>query len=163
MIKTRLLIFLSFLLLSCDNTKEYNIENEISGKVIKIKDGDTIDILFNGKPLTIRFAHIDCPEKKQPFGNLAKQFTADKCFGQSVIILSEKKFDRNKRLIGEVINEQGENVNKELVKAGLAWHYLKYSTDTSYSNLEAIARQNKVGLWSDPNPTPPWDWRKHKD
>lgn len=163
MIKTRLLIFLSFLLLSCGNTKEYDIEKEIKGKVIKIKDGDTIDILFNGKPLTIRFAHIDCPEKKQPFGNVAKQFTADKCFGQNVAILNEKKFDRNKRLIGEVINEQGENVNKELVKAGLAWHYLKYSTDASYSDLEAIARQSKVGLWSDPNPTPPWDWRKHKE
>jgi micrococcal nuclease len=110
MIKTRLLIFLSFLLLSCGNTKEYDIEKEIKGKVIKIKDGDTIDILFNGKPLTIRFAHIDWTEKKQPFGNVAKQFTADKCFGQNVTILNEKKFDRNKRLIGEVINEQGEKL-----------------------------------------------------
>ena len=87
MIKKHLLIFLSFFLLSCGNSKEYNIDGEINGKVIKIKDGDTIDILFNGKPLTIRFAHIDCPEKKQPFGNVAKQFTADKCFGQNLTIL----------------------------------------------------------------------------
>ncbi len=163
MIKKRLFIFLCFLILSCGNKKEYYIESEINGKVIKIKDGDTIDIFFNGKPLTIRFAHIDCPEKKQPFGNVAKKFTADKCFGQYVTIVSEKKIDRNKRLIGEVINEKGENVNKELVKAGLAWHYLKYSSDTLYSNLENIARQNKVGLWREPNPTPPWDWRNTKN
>jgi len=158
---TRLLMVLSFFLLSCGNSKENNIEDEIKGKVIKIKDGDTIEILFNGKPITIRFAHIDCPEKKQAFGNVAKKFTADKCFGQIVTIVSDKKFDRHKRLIGEVINEKGENVNKELVKAGLAWHFLKYSTDKSYSYLETTARQNKIGLWVESNPTPPWDWRKH--
>lgn len=161
MIKVHLLIFLSFLLLSCGNNKEYDFVSRINGKVIKIKDGDTIEILFDGKPLTIRFANIDCPEKRQPFGNIAKQFTAEKCFGQIVVILNNNKFDRNKRLIGVIINEQGENVNKELIKAGLAWHYLKYSTDASYSNLETLARQNKVGLWSDPNPVAPWNWRKN--
>jgi endonuclease YncB( thermonuclease family) len=155
------LIFLPFLLLlSCNNEKvKTKLEKEIQGKVIKIKDGDTIDILFDGKPLTIRFAHVDCPEKKQPFGTVAKQFTADKCFGQVVTIQNENKYDRNKRLIGVVINEQGENVNKELLKAGLAWHYKKYSTDESYSELEIIAREAKVGLWVDNNVVPPWDWR----
>ena len=74
--------------------------------------------------------------------------------------MNDNKFDRNKRLIGVVINEQGENVNKALVKAGLAWHYLKYSTDDTYSNLEVIARQQKVGIWSDPYPIEPWNWRK---
>lgn len=160
MTKIILLIFSSFLFLSCGSSTKKNIQSDIIGKVIKIKDGDTIDILFNGKPLTIRFAHVDCPEKKQPFGNVAKQFTADKCFGQTVTVLNDNKFDRNKRLIGVVINEQGENVNKALVKAGLAWHYLKYSTDDTYSNLEVIARQQKVGIWSDPYPIEPWNWRK---
>lgn len=159
--KTMNLILLPFLLLlSCNNEKvKSKLEKEIQGKVIKIKDGDTIDILFDGKPLTIRFAHVDCPEKKQPFGNVAKQFTADKCFGQIVTIQNENKYDRNKRLIGVVINEQGENVNKELLKAGLAWHYKKYSTDSSYSELEVIARESKVGLWVESNAIPPWDWR----
>lgn len=159
--KTMNLIFLSFLLLlSCNNEKvKTKLEKEIQGKVIKIKDGDTIDILFDGKPLTIRFAHVDCPEKKQPFGTVAKQFTADKCFRQVVTIQNENKYDRNKRLIGVVINEEGENVNKELLKAGLAWHYKKYSTDNSYSELEVIARESKVGLWVDNNVIPPWDWR----
>ena len=161
MLNSRLLIFLLSVILSCGNTLDNDIECNIKGKVIKIKDGDTIDIFFNGKPLTIRLAHIDCPEKKQPFGNVAKQFTANKCFGQIVTVLNNKKFDRNKRLIGEIINEKGENVNKELVKAGLAWHYLKYSKEATYSNLEKVARQNKVGLWIDPNPIAPWNWRKH--
>lgn len=145
--------------IACSNPRRADIEQEISGKVIKVKDGDTIDILFNGKPLTIRLAHIDCPEKNQPFGSVTKRFTSDLCFGQIVTIENEKKFDRYNRLIGVVINEKGDTVNKELVKAGLAWHYKKYSTDEEYDKLEFTARGNKVGLWRDGDPTPPWNWR----
>ena len=109
-----------------------------------------------------RLAHIDCPEvkKQQPFGQAAKKFTSDICFGQMVTVENDGKFDRYKRLIAVIINNKNENVNKALVEAGLAWHFLKYSTDTSYDSLEAKARQNKIGLWADENPTPPWQWRK---
>ena len=112
--------------------------------------------------MTIRFAHVDCPEvkKSQPFGQAAKKFTSDLCFGQTVTVITEGKFDRYKRLIAVIINENNKNINKELVKAGLAWHFKKYSTDTSYDELELTAKQNKIGLWADDNPTPPWDWRK---
>ncbi len=154
-------IFILFLLLSCSN-KVKEINKPITGEVIGIKDGDTIEILFEGKPMTVRFAHVDCPEikKGQPFGQAAKKFTSDHCFGQTVRVISEGKYDRYRRLIAIIINENNENVNKELVKAGFAWHFKKYSTDTSYDDLELIARQNKIGLWADDNPTPPWDWRK---
>jgi endonuclease YncB( thermonuclease family) len=155
-------IFLLCFICSCNSTSLNNIPNHVEGKVIAVKDGDTIEILFEGKPLNIRFEHVDCPEikKKQPFGKAAKQFTSDLCFGQMVTVLNQKKFDRYKRLIGVVINESGQNINKELVKAGLAWHFKKYSTDQEYATLEIIARQNKVGIWTDNNPTPPWEWRK---
>lgn len=154
-------IFLLSLLISCSsNIKE--IGNSITGEVIVVKDDDTIEILYDGEPLTIRFAHIDCPEikKGQPFGKAAKQFTSDLCFGQIIKAINEGKYDRYKRLIAVIINEKNENVNKELVKAGLAWHFKKYSTDTTYDDLELTARQNKIGLWTDDNPTPSWDWRK---
>ena len=62
-------------------------------------------------------------------------------------------------MISVIINSSGENINKELVKAGLAWHYKKYSTENEYAKLEIEARKNRVGLWSEGNPTPPWDWR----
>ena len=138
--------------------------NEINGKVIAIKDGDTIEIMNEGKTLTIRLAHVDCPEikKGQPFGKAAKQFTSDLCFGQTVTVINEQKFDRYKRLIGFVTNEKGENINKELVKAGLAWHFKKYSNDASYADLESRARENKIGLWAEDDPIPPWNWRKPK-
>lgn len=161
LLKTSVKILLLLLLLSCSN-KSNQIDRSITGKVIAVKDGDTIDIFFNGKPLTIRFAHVDCPEikKGQPFGQAAKQFTSDLCFGQTVTVINEGKYDRYKRLIAVIINDKNINVNKELVRAGLAWHFKRYSNDNSYDELELAAIQNNIGLWADDNPIPPWEWRK---
>ncbi|GAB2675672.1 thermonuclease family protein [Flavihumibacter cheonanensis] len=157
--------YLLVTILSCFLTspvKEEKYPSNLSGKVIGVTDGDTIDILYDNKPLRIRLAHIDCPEirKQQPFGAQAKKFTSDNCFGQIVRVLHKNELDRNKRLIGEVINAQGLNINKELVKSGLAWHFIKYSSSQEYAALEKRARAIKVGLWKDPHPTPPWNWRK---
>ncbi|MFT4062744.1 MAG: thermonuclease family protein [Edaphocola sp.] len=131
-------------------------------KVIGVKDGDTFVVLAAGKPLVVRFAHIDCPEKKQPFGSRAKQFVADKCFGKYVSLAHNNQYDRNKRLVAEVVLPNGTNLNKDLVRNGLAWHFKKYSTDTGYARLEALARKEKTGIWSEANPVAPWDWRKQR-
>lgn len=131
------------------------------GKVIAIKDGDTISILYNRQKLTVRLEHIDCPEKGQPYGARAKQFISDSCFGKTVTVTGTR-FDRNKRLIAVVTTVAGTNINKALVAAGLAWHYRQYSTDSSYSLLENKARQQRKGLWGDTQPSPPWLWRKKK-
>lgn len=135
-----------------------------SYKVVGIKDGDTITLLIDGKEQTVRLAHIDCPEKKQPFGTKAKQFTSDIAFGKYVTLEynQKRKYDRNKRLIAEVILNDGTNLNKELVKAGLAWHYSQYSDSEEYKELQNTARLNKIGLWSDEDPIAPWDFRKPK-
>lgn len=158
----KLLLFFLFILLSCNTKDNQKIPAEFNARVIAIKDGDTIEVLYNGKPLRIRFAHIDCPEKSQPFGKAAKQFTSDICFDQNVTVINYDGFDRYKRLVAVVINEQGQTVNKELVIAGLAWHFIKYSSDEEYDKLESIAREKKIGLWVDKDPTPPWKWRKGK-
>ncbi|WP_159475881.1 thermonuclease family protein [Chryseobacterium sp. 18068] len=133
-----------------------------SYKVIGVKDGDTVEILMDGKPQVVRLSHIDCPEKKQPFGNNAKQFASDLCFGKKVKLSTGWKRDRNKRLLAEIILSNGKNLNKELVKNGFAWHYKKYSKDNSYDDLEKQARKLKLGLWNDKIPTAPWEWRKSR-
>lgn len=133
-----------------------------SYKVIGIKDGDTVEILMDGKPQTVRLSNIDCPEKKQPFGNNAKQFASDLCFGKKIKLSTGWKKDRNKRLLAEIILSNGKNLNKELVKNGFAWHYKKYSKDNSYDDLEKYARKLKLGLWTDKSPTAPWEWRKSR-
>ncbi|WP_276225303.1 thermonuclease family protein [Niabella beijingensis] len=128
-------------------------------KVTGVKDGDTFVLLMNGREQVVRFAHIDCPEKKQPFGNQAKQFVAGLCFGKYVRLIHYNRYDRNRRLIAEVILEDGRNLNKELVRNGLAWHFKKYSGDTAYAILETAARQQRKGLWAAENPVAPWNWR----
>ncbi len=156
--KTLLLIFIFAVSVAYCRSNEDKFK-AITGKVIKIRDGDTIEILHEGKPLAIRLAHIDCPEKKQPFGNVAKQFTSTLCFGQMVTVQNENEFDRYGRMIGVIINNTNDTVNLELVRAGFAWHYKKYSKDKLYSETEIKARVKKIGLWADPKPIPPWDWR----
>jgi micrococcal nuclease len=133
--------------------------NDNSYKVVGVKDGDTFELLKDEATIVVRFAHIDCPEKKQPFGQKAKQFVSDNCFGENVTLIHNNKYDRYHRLIAEVILEDGRNLNKLLVENGLAWHYKKYSKDKSYAELETIARQNKIGLWTDTNALNPDIWR----
>ncbi len=150
---------------SFQNIQNYNITQQSvpvqnTYKVIGVKDGDTIEVLMNGKGETVRLAHIDCPEKKQPFGNNAKQFVSDLCFGKMVVVLPQEKPDRYGRIIAEIILPDGRYLNKELVKNGLAWHFKKYSNSKEYADLEIQAKAKKVGLWSDPYAMAPWVWRK---
>lgn len=129
-------------------------------KVIKVKDGDTIVILMDNQELKIRLNHIDCPEKKQPYGTKAKQYVSDACFGKKIRLIHKNKYDKYGRLIAEIILPNGQNLNKNLVKNGLAWHYKKHSTDAEYAQLERTARNKKINLWSEKQPIAPWDWRK---
>lgn len=132
-------------------------------KIIGVKDGDTVEGLYYQFPINIRLEHIDAPEKRQPFGTKSKEKLSDLCFGKNVTIISKGRngnYDSRGRLISEIILEDGTNVNKEMVKSGLAWHYKKYSSNLEYARLEELATKNKVGLWSDPNAVSPWSYRK---
>lgn len=131
----------------------------LTGKVIGVKDGDTIVVLIGKEATTIRLVDIDCPEKKQAFGAKAKEFTSNLCFGKHVkIYTGNGKLDRYKRILGTVY-VGNINVNRELVKAGFAWNY-KYSKRKDYVDLEREARTKKRGLWIEKNPIAPWDFRK---
>ncbi len=144
-----------------NSTNIANYETSTLYKVVGVKDGDTYELFIDNSTFVVRSAHIDCPEKKQPFGQNAKQFASDMCFGKYVMLKHNNKYDRNHRLIAEVILEDDINLNKLLVENGLAWHFKKYSKDEEYAELENIARQKRIGLWSDINSIAPWEWR-HK-
>ena len=88
----------------------------------------------------------------------AKQFSSSLVFGREVIVQSHER-DRHGRTVGDVVLADGSSLNRELLKAGLAWWYRKYSTDPTLEALEHEARAAKRGLWSDSNPTPPWEFR----
>lgn len=151
------LITMLFILFAFANLFSY----DIVGKVIAVKDGDTIEVLQGKETYRIRLFGIDCPEKNQAFGNKAKQFTSDKCFGKKVTVRVNNK-DMYGRYVADVILPDGNNLNVLLVKNGLAWHYKAYSKDKNLAKLEENARKKRIGLWADKNPIAPWEFRKGK-
>lgn len=132
----------------------------ITGKCVGVTDGDTATVLVDGnRQVKVRFHGIDAPESAQDFGQRAKQKMSDLIYGKEVKvdILERDKYGRS---VGKVY-VGGVYTNLEMVKSGLAWHYVQYApNDTDLANAERAARASKVGLWSHANPTPPWNWRK---
>jgi endonuclease YncB( thermonuclease family) len=131
------------------------------GRVVGITDGDTITVLHDGRPEVVRLHGIDAPEKGQPFGMRAKQFTAGLAFGQTVLVRVKDR-DRYGRAVGEVTLPDGRSLNQELVRAGYAWWFRRYSGDVRLATLEARACTGRLGLWVDPHPVPPWEWRRRR-
>lgn len=136
----------------------------MSGKVVGVVDGDTLDVLTgNNVKQRVRLASIDAPERKQPFGTVSKQKLSSLVFGKQVDV-TEDRLDRYGRLIG-IVTADGINVNKEMVAEGMAWVYPKYlnqSRDTVFLLRQAYAKEEKKGLWKDDSPIPPWEFRKPK-
>jgi endonuclease YncB( thermonuclease family) len=148
-----------------------------TGKVVGVSDGDTITVLRDKSPIKIRLHGVDAPEKAQPFGEKAKQFTSGLVFGKQVEVevMAKDKYGRTVARIHVTTREGIDHyddgthapvdvtrcLNEELLKAGLGWWYRQYSPkDKRLEQLEAEAKQGKRGLWADASPTPPWDWRR---
>lgn len=103
---------------------------------------------------------IDAPEKGQAFSNRAKRYVSDLVFGKDVNVRAKGQ-DRYGRTIADVFLRDGWNVNHEVVRAGFAWWFRRYAPkDKKLEKLEAEAREARRGLWVDPNPIPPWEFRK---
>ena len=148
-----------FLIESIDHPRLNSIGKEIHGKVVKIADGDTFTMVFeNDFEVRVRLNGIDCPERSQPFSKKAKQTLSDFIFGKMVVVQYTKK-DSYGRVIGDVFVDDL-HINNEMVKLGMAWHYKRFSHDIQLDSLENDARNNKIGLWSEKSPIPPWEWRK---
>jgi len=124
-------------------------------------DGDTLTLRTENETLKVRLSGIDTLERGQPFGTKAKQALSNMVFGQAVTIESSGK-DRYGRTLGTVFSQSKGNVNAELIRMGMAWHYRQYSKSTALQGFEDYARENGIGLWADPNPIPPWEWRRGK-
>jgi len=131
-----------------------------TGKVKSVLDGDTYIVTENGTgdELRVRLIHIDCPESNQEFGKEATEYAKSRVLGRTVKILSTG-LDQYGRVLGLVVEENGNIFNYELLTMGYAWHYAKYSSDISASALEQFARQSKSGLWINDDAVAPWKFR----
>jgi endonuclease YncB( thermonuclease family) len=147
---------------------------DITGKVVAVTDGDTIKILDNNSVQhKIRLTGIDAPEKAQPFGNASRKHLAFMVAGKDVRIETSKS-DRYGRVLGKVwVQPQdcsgcGKTLNANLAQilAGMAWWYQDYARDqppqdrVRYESAVKEARKRQLGLWSEPDPVPPWAWRR---
>lgn len=129
----------------------------VSGKVIAIHDGDTIKILVNERPKTIRLNAIDAPELEQPFGQRSKHALASFLLGKTVTV-EGKSTDQYGRLLGEV-RVGASSINERMIRDGMAWHFKRYDNSKELATIEASARSDRQGLWVDPSPEAPWDFR----
>ena len=147
-----LFCLLSFSALAADTT--------IVGNVVGVHDGDTLTLRTYNETLKVRLFGIDTPELDQPFGNNAKGALSSLVFGKNVTV-SISGQDKDDRTLGVVYVGNG-NVNAQMIRMGMAWHYRQYSDSVPMQQFEDYARMGKFVLWSEPNPIAPWDRRKGK-
>jgi endonuclease YncB( thermonuclease family) len=149
----------------------------LTGRVVGVINGDTITVLDASKAHKIRLAGIDAPELKQAYGTRSKENLSNLIYRKLVTVKWEKQ-DRNGQIIGTVrftpevcltpacLNQA--DAGYEQIAAGLAWHYKEHAKEQArddrdrYAAAESQARAAKRGLWADPAPVPPWEWRKSK-
>jgi endonuclease YncB( thermonuclease family) len=142
------------------------LPNKYSGKVVSITDGDTIDVALDqsGQIQPVRLEGIDAPESAQSFGSQSTQYLNGLVSGKAVRLECENERSYG-RLICKVLLPDGEDVCLDQVKAGVAWHYKQYEDEQcptdreAYASAECSAMKGKVGLWTDPHPVQPQDFR----
>jgi micrococcal nuclease len=134
---------------------------QITGKVVGVTDGDTVTLRTEDQTLKVRLTGIDTPERGQPFGTRAKQALSGKVFGKTISLNSSGE-DRYERTLGEIMLD-GSSINEWLVREGMAWWYERYAPrETRLRDAQQEAQQARRGLWADPEPVPPWEWRRGK-
>jgi endonuclease YncB( thermonuclease family) len=155
----RYLVVLGFLLQA-----GHILAETIDGRVVGVSDGDTITVLDSTKTQhKIRLAGIDAPESKQAFGQASKKHLSDLVFNRDVTLYCSKT-DKYKREVC-VVMVDGQDANLAQVKAGMAWWYRAYAKEqipehrAQYQVAEMDAQRQRVGLWHDAEPVPPWEWR----
>jgi len=125
-------------------------------KVVSVADGDSMTLLVGQSRLKLRLAGIDAPEIKQAFGLQARQSLLQLCSGKDVQY-DAKAIDSYDRTVATV-RCNGIDASQAQVERGMAWATAKKGSDLKM--LEATARDEKTGLWSDPHPVAPWLYRR---
>lgn len=136
----------------------------LEGRVTHVLDGDSLRVRVGPREFNVRLFGIDAPEGNtgQPYADAARAYAHRLADGRSVRLLV-RDYDRFGRMVADATLPGGEDLGHAMVASGLAWHYKAFAkSDARLAELETSARQARRGLWADPNPTPPWEWRKRR-
>ncbi len=158
--RTVLIILLIFIAAGCEQSpRPIQVQPlaEVTGPVVKVIDGDTIDVL-NGDKITtrVRLNGIDAPERKQAFSTKSKEHLSE-LIGEQPVRVFDLGLDQYGRTIGDVYSGD-KPLNLEKVRDGMAWHFKRFSDDRILAKAEIEAQAAKRGLWADPKPVAPWEW-----
>jgi micrococcal nuclease len=140
----------------------------LSGQVSAVIDGDTLVLNTGNSSEHIRLQGIDAPELTQTEGAQAKQALSALALHQSVRLAYSQR-DRYGRILGQVFNNNCNDLNKLMLQAGMAWFYKAYACDLEserrqqYAAAESHARTQGLGLWAKPQPVAPWVFRNGED
>ena len=160
--RRRILLILSACFLCHAATPVQAGEDEAwSARVVWVLDGDSLIVRRDGRKVTIRLEGIDSPEKGQAWADRARTFAREQALGQQVRVRPKER-DRHGRTVARVFLDDGRDLGLTLVRSGLAWWYRRYSRDPALKEAEQQARADRVGLWSDPEPVPPWKWKRQQ-
>ena len=130
----------------------------VQGRVVSVHDGDTLTVVIDRHQVRVRLVDIDAPELGQPFGSRSRQSLSSLCFGK-VVALDVRGRDRYNRTLARVTCG-GADANAEQVRRGYAWTFIRFvRPDSPLFAIEREARAAHRGLWQDPAPVAPWDWR----
>lgn len=132
----------------------------LEARCVRVDDGDSLRVIVGEREARVRLHGIDCPEKGQPFGDEARDFTRARALDRDVT-LEVVDADRYGRLLAKV-HAGDVDLNLELVAAGLAWHSTLHSSDPALAAAQQAAQREGRGLWADRDPIPPWTFRRQQ-
>ena len=144
--------------------KTHRDKNNWSGMVVGVADGDTIMVLHEGRGEKIELYGIDAPDIGQAFSKRAKQFVSEMIYGKTVEVKTKNQDQYGHTFA--IVTIDGQSLNEALIKNGLAWVFRIHCKEPfckDWIDLEIVARYHKIGLWSESNPIPPWEFRHGKD
>lgn len=140
----------------------------LTGKVVQVSDGDTINLLVDKTQHRIRLASIDAPETShgserpgQPFGEASRKNLANYVAGKTLTLTCYEK-DHYGRDVCDV-PANGTTANRLQVQDGMAWANQqakgKFLRDKTLVGIQGDAQKKKLGLWAEPGAIAPWEWR----
>lgn len=133
---------------------------DYKAQVIKVIDGDTIEVKYHSKSIRIRLYAIDAPERGQAYGQKARRYLADLIAGK-IVQVENRGTDIYHRQLA-YIYYHNKSINELMVANGFAWAYTYQgrATNPDYQTLQARAKRARLGLWADKNPLNPRDFRQ---
>jgi micrococcal nuclease len=136
-------------------------------EVVKVVDGDTLDVMIDGKAERLRLIGINTPETVDPrkpvecFGAEASNKAKALLSGKKISLESDSsqgERDKYDRLLRYVFLEDGTNFNLLMIREGYAYEYtynLPYKYQSEFKDAQKEASVNKIGLWGNTCETPP--------